>query len=217
MHFDPCIPPFPRWLVVSSCSAPESNDSSQMAVILSLVLTFYILANLVASAAYGLLYGPLGMTFAFLTHLHYIKNRNQKLRVSCQPFHRRIITFRGVHLLVSLFNDCYQWVFFTVILFMGYFIVSMNLFIFVRLHADTSSAMSSILGLLTAEGFFCIFILNSLSGKVYHSSCGLLTSWSRNAFSESSSSSFPKIWIKSPYDPAKVLRYEWAPLTLLTG
>jgi hypothetical protein len=51
MHFDPCIPPFPR------------ISNPQIPVILSLVLTFYILANLVASAAYALMYGPLGMTF----------------------------------------------------------------------------------------------------------------------------------------------------------
>jgi hypothetical protein len=28
---------------------------------------------------------------------------------------------------------------------------------------------------------------------------------------------FPKFGFKSPYDPAKALRYEWAPLILLTG
>jgi hypothetical protein len=145
--------------------------------------------------AFSLLYGPLGMMFAFLSHLDHIKNKTQTKRISLQqPLHRRIIMYRGVQLLVGLFNDCYQWIFFTVLLFIEYLMLSLVLFIFVRLHADISSEMSCLLGALTVEGFFFIFILNSLSGKVYQSSCSLLTAWSRNSSSEKSS--LPKHWVK---------------------
>jgi hypothetical protein len=103
--------------------------------------------------------------------------------------------YRGVQLLVGLFNDCYQWVFFTLLLFIGYFIVSVNLFIFVKLHAEISSATSFLLASFTVEGFLGIFILNSFSGKVYHSSCSLLRTWSKNSSSEKSRF-IPKIWVK---------------------
>jgi hypothetical protein len=199
IYFDPCIPPFPKWWLgtSSSCSstaAIESNVNSRMKLLVSSMLTFYVLVNLVASAALALLYGPLGMMFAFLSHLDYIKNRSQFKRISLQPLHRRIIMYRGLQLLVGLFNDCYQWVFFTVLLFIEYFIISVNLFIFVRLHREFSSATSFLLGSITVEGFFCIIILNSLSGKVYQSSCSLLTAWSRNSSSEKSRC--PKMWVK---------------------
>jgi hypothetical protein len=196
IHFDPCTPPFPRWWILSSCSVDlvltnERNLNLQIAfTTVSFVLTFYVLANLAASAALALLYGPLGMMFAFLSHLEHIKKR-----ISLQqPLHRRIIMYRGVQLLVGLFNDCYQWVFFTVLLFIGYFMVSMILFVFVRLHKDSSSEISFLLGCFTFEGFLGIFVLNSLCGKVYHSSRSLLTAWGRNSSLEKSR--FPNIWIK---------------------
>jgi hypothetical protein len=202
--FDPCIPPFPKWWLVSSslCSSAaasvlkdESNNvTSRMKLFVSSILTFYFLGNIVASAAFTVLYGPVGMMFAFWSHLDYIKNRSQLKRTSLQPFHRRIIMYRGLQLLVGLFNECYQLVFFTVLLFIGYFIISASLFVIVRVHGDISSAMSCLLGSFIVEGFFYIFILNSLSGKVYHSSCSLLTEWSRNSSIEKSS--FSNIWIK---------------------
>jgi uncharacterized Tic20 family protein len=196
--FDPCIPPFPKWWVASSCSSAgdvitkESNIQSQIAAMVSSILTFCVSANIIASAVFTVMYGPLGMMFAFLSHLEYIKNKTHNL--SLQPFHRRIIMYRGVQLLVGLFNECYQWVFFTVLSFMVYFIISVNLFVFVRVHADISPAVSCLLGSFSVQGFFYIFILNSLSGKVYHSSRSLLTAWSRN--SSLGNSRFPNIWVK---------------------
>jgi uncharacterized Tic20 family protein len=199
IHFDPCIPPFPRWWITSSCSTAvvisnERNINFQIAAtIVSSVLTFYVLANIAATAALALLYGPLGMLFAFLSHLKHIQNKTQR-RISLQPFHRTIIMYRGVQLLVGLFNDCYQWVFFTVHLFIGYFMISMALFVFVRLHAEISPEMSFLLGFFTVEGFFGMFIINSICGKIYHSSCSLLKTWSRNSSSETSR--YPNRWVK---------------------
>jgi hypothetical protein len=203
IHFDPCIPPFPKWYILSCSSSSSSvvmltiesiNINPSIAAMVSFVLTFFVLANLVASATLTLLYGPLGMIFALLSHIDYIKKNGTGRRTSLQPLHRRITMYRGVQLLVGLFNDCYQWVFSTILLFMGYFILSVILFMFVTSHAEVSSFMSCILASFTVEGFLGIFILNSISGKVHHSSCSLLTAWSRNSSPENSS--FPKIWVK---------------------
>jgi hypothetical protein len=197
--FDPCIPPFPKWWIISSHNCSNNNNYSSVDFIfifVSYFLTFYVLVNLVATVALALLCGPLGMIFAFLSHLKHINinNKNAKMRrISMQPFHRRIVMYKGIQLLVNLFNECYQWVFFTVLLFLGYFIISINLFTFVGFQKEISNPASFLLGMLTVEGLIGIFILNSLSGKVYHSSSSLLKVYSRIP---SSSGNYPKHWIK---------------------
>jgi hypothetical protein len=167
-----------------SLSSPTQTDSHSCLInLLSSFLTFSILTNLFACCVLVLLYGPFGMIFAFLSHLRYIKKLGERRNYShyrmAMPFQRRIIVYKALPILVGLFNECYRWVFFAWLLFFGSFVISFNLFTFVKFHSQMSLPGAFFLSILAVEGFVCIFIVNALSGKVHHHSSLLLSSWTR--------------------------------------
>jgi hypothetical protein len=172
---EPCIPPFPSYWI--ACGAENYYVIKNL---IASFISFVSLINLMASCAAAAPYGAFLVVFALLGDLRLLKV-NGRLRVqTSQLVKQNMFHYRQIQMIVVLFNECYQWVFFTWLLFLTYFVVSFNLFAFVRFHSSISLPGSLFLILLTAEGFAAVFTVNTISGKVYHLSRTIPAGWARH-------------------------------------
>jgi hypothetical protein len=176
----PCIPPFPGYFL--PCGYAKSRIVLYiMMSISSSVLSLLVQINLFASAMIGFVYGATLLVVALFLNLRLLGNRNApKWKVWKHPwkwFERELLTYRKLQILVVLYNECYQWICFTFFLFFAYFVTSVMLYAFVRFHSDISIQGSIFLLLTSVNGFVGIFVLNSISGKIYHLSNKLPRKW----------------------------------------
>jgi hypothetical protein len=176
----PCIPPFPGYFLPCDYAKSRTFLYAIMTISSSLI-SFLIQMNLFASAMIGFVYGATLLLVALFLNLRLLGNRNcAKWKISVHPakwLERELLTYKKLQILAVLYNECYQWMCFTFFLFFAYFVISMNLYTFVKFHSQLSLPGSAFLLLISIGGYVTIFVVNSIGGKIYHLSNKLPYKW----------------------------------------
>jgi hypothetical protein len=178
----PCTPPFPGYFLPCDYTQSRHLPSYIILTISSSFFSLFIHINLFASAVIGFVYGSTLLVYALFLNLRSLGNRNSpKWKVASAAatdlFERELLTYRKLQILFVLYNECFQWMCFTFFMFFTYFLTSVYLYAFVKFHCRISLPGSMFLLLISVTGFLGIFVLNSISGKVYHLSNKLPYKW----------------------------------------
>jgi hypothetical protein len=167
----PDHPPFPGRLILSSAVGQENP----ITVLLLSVVNFALMANLTGSTVISVIYGPFIELIAVIMYLRKLKERmkwhNKTVILTRKEIEQRLLRFKQIQLLVLSFNECYKWMFTTGFLFYVYFIISVYLYAVVKFHKLISLPNLMFLLQLWMEGVALTFVVNSMAGQVYHSSC----------------------------------------------
>jgi hypothetical protein len=171
-------PPFIGWLLWRS-----DDESVLKAGFLSLV-NWLMLSGLIAANVFGVTYGTLLKLYALYVHLRLLRGQANCHKVlpfiSGETIEENISTYRQVQLLAMMFNECYQWIFFIWFLLILYFMISVNLYAFVKFHSEISLLNCFLLVNISVQGFVFVIILGSLAGQLYFSSREIPRAWMRN-------------------------------------
>jgi hypothetical protein len=171
-------PPFIGWLLWRS-----DDESVLKAGFLSLV-NWLMLSGLIAANVFGIVYGTLLKLYALFVHLRLISQKSNCRKVvpfiSTQTIDSNISIYRQVQLLAMMYNECYQWIFFTWILLLLYFMISVNVSAFVKFHSEISLMDCFILMNSSVQGLVFVIILGSVAGQLYFSSRQIPRVWMRN-------------------------------------
>jgi hypothetical protein len=157
----PDMPPFIGWLLW------QPGDHIIKNILLSLwnLLAFL---SLVSSNATSIVYGTLLELYALYTYLRHfrVKSNQQKDSLSTQVLEKRLLQFKQVQLLAKVYNECYQWIFYTWFLFLLYFVISVNLYAFVKFHKTISVLGSVFLILVFTQILVFVAVISSVAGYV---------------------------------------------------
>jgi hypothetical protein len=173
-------PPFIGWLLWRS-----DDESVLKAGFLSFV-NWLMLSGLIAANVFGIVYGTLLKLYALFVHLRLLRGKSNCGNIKVVEFiygrtiEKKISTYRQVQLLAMMFNECYQWIFFTWFLLVLYFMISVNLYAFVKFHSEISLLNCFILVNISVQGFVFVIILGSVAGQLYFSSRQIPRAWMRN-------------------------------------
>jgi hypothetical protein len=168
---EPRTPPFIGWWIFH-----PNQEYHFIFKILSSFVTLFCLMSLMASTLPASVYGPFLKIFIFLNHMKEIR-KVSKIRNEKDNLKTALFMYRQVQLLVSIFNECYQWIYFTWFFLTAYLMMTVNLYAFVRFHSTISIVGSLFSGIVSLEGFAFIFILNTVAGKMYHTSRQMPKLW----------------------------------------
>jgi hypothetical protein len=155
-------PPFIGWLLWRS-----DDESVLKAGFLSFV-NWLMLSGLIAANVFGIVYGTLLKLYALFVHLRLLSQKSNCRKVvpfiSTQTIESNISIYRQVQLLAMMFNECYQWIFFTWFLLLLYFMMSVNVYAFVKFHSEISLMDCFILMNSCVQGLVFVIILGSVAG-----------------------------------------------------
>jgi hypothetical protein len=170
----PDMPPFIGWLLWH----PGDN------IVKDILLSFWnllILISLFSCNVIAIVYGTLLKLYAIFTYLRLfrLKSNWQKALLSTKVLEKRLSTFRQVELLAMMYNECYQWIFYTWFLFLAYFLISVNLYSFVKFHKEISVLGSLFLIVVFIQGLVFVVLLSSVAGQIYYSSRQIPRAWLR--------------------------------------
>jgi hypothetical protein len=168
------MPPFIGWLLWH----PGDN------IVKDALLSFWnllMLISLFSSNIIAIVYGTLLKLYAIFTYLRLfrVKSNWQKALLSTKVLEKRLCTFRQVQLLAMMYNECYQWIFYTWFLFLCYFLISVNLYSFVKFHKEISVLGSLFLIVVFIQGLVFVVLLSSVAGQIYYSSRQIPRAWLR--------------------------------------
>jgi hypothetical protein len=171
-------PPFMGWLLWRA-----DDESVLKAGFLSLV-NWLMLSGLIAANVFGIVYGTLLKLYALFVHLSLLKSNCGNIKVVeflyGQAIEKKICIYRQVQLLAMMVNECYQWIFFTWFLLILYFMISVNLYAFVKFHSEISLLNCFLLVNISVQGFVFVITLGSVAGQLYFSSRQIPRVWMRN-------------------------------------
>jgi hypothetical protein len=100
--------------------------------------------------------------------------------ISPQKIEKKICIYRQVQLLAMMLNECYQWIFFTWFLLVLYFMISVNVYAFVKFHSEISLLNCFLLMNMSVQGLVFVIILGRVAGQIYFSSRQIPREWLRN-------------------------------------
>jgi hypothetical protein len=170
----PDMPPFIGWLLWN----PGDNIVKDgLLSIWNLLMLISLMSSNVTAVVYGTLL-KLYALFAYL-RLFRVKSNWEKALLSTKTLEKRLSTFRQVQLLAKMYNECYQWIFYTWFLFLCYFMISVNLFAFVKFHKEISVLGSLFLMFIFTQGLIFIVLQSSVAGQIYYSSRQIPRDWLR--------------------------------------
>jgi hypothetical protein len=171
-------PPFMGWLLW------RSDDESVLKAGLLSFVNWIMLSGLIAANVFGIVYGTLLKLYALFVHIRLLSQQSNCRKfvpfISTQTIESNISIYRQVQLLAIMYNECYQWIFFTWILLLLYFMMSVNVYAFVKFHSEISLMDCFILTNSSVQGFVFVIILGSVAGQLYFSSRQIPRVWMRN-------------------------------------
>jgi hypothetical protein len=171
----PDMPPFIGWLL---WNPGDGIVKDGLLFIWNLLMLISLMSSNVTAVVYGTLL-KLYALFAYL-RLFRVKSNWEKALLSTKTLEKRLSTFRQVQLLAKMYNECYQWIFYTWFLFLCYFMISVNLFAFVKFHKEISVLGSLFLMFIFTQGLIFIVLQSSVAGQIYYSSRQIPRDWLRS-------------------------------------
>jgi hypothetical protein len=171
----PDMPPFIGWLLWNP------GDNVVKDILLSL-WNLFMLLSIYSSIVVAIVYGALLKLYALFTYLRLFKVKTnwQKALLATKVLEKRLSTLRQVQLLAKMYNECYQWIFYTWFLSLFYFMISVNLYAFVKFHKEISVFGSFFLILMFTQASLFVVLLSSVAGQVYYSSRQIPSAWLRS-------------------------------------
>jgi hypothetical protein len=171
----PDMPPFIGWIVWH----PGDHIIKNILLSLGNLLAFL---SLVSSNVTSVVYVTLLELHALFTYLRQLRvqSKTNEDSLSTKLCKKRLFKLKQVQLLSIMFNECFQWIFFTWFLFLLYIVVSVNLFAFVKFWKEVSLLGSMFLMVVFTQTLAFVVIISSVAGYIYCSSKAIPKAWLRS-------------------------------------